>query len=116
MYACPYCFTMAERTRSSELSRHKGRIPGSVYGQAEFKGKNSLTPYRNIDNTMRNADEIRAFWMKSGINTSKHLSFMCGSGWRAAEVLTFAHVMGLADTALYSDGWIGWSNDQHDGQ
>jgi thiosulfate/3-mercaptopyruvate sulfurtransferase len=89
----------------------KGRIPGSVYGQASFKGLNSLVPYRNIDNTMRNAGEIRALWKESGIDTEKHLSFMCGSGWRAAEVLTFAQVMGLYNTSLYSDGWIGWSND-----
>ncbi len=92
--------------------RHKGRIPGSVYGQADFRGTNSLTPYRNIDNTMRNADEIKTLWKKSGIDIQKHLSFMCGSGWRAAEVLTFAQVMGLSNTSLYSDGWIGWSNDR----
>ena len=91
---------------------YKGRIPGSIYGQAEFKGTNSLTPYRNIDMTMRNADEIQALWKESRIDTQKHLSFMCGGGWRAAEVLTFAQVMGLSSTSLYSDGWIGWSNDR----
>ena len=90
---------------------HQGRIPGSVYGQSDFKGRNSLTPYRNIDNTMRNAAEIRSLWKRSGIDTGKHLSFMCGSGWRAAEVLTYAQVMGLKKTSLYSDGWIRWSND-----
>ena len=36
---------------------------------------------------------------------------MCGSGWRAAEVLTYANVRGYDNSALYSDGWIGWSND-----
>ncbi len=92
---------------------HKGRIPGSVFGQADFKGPNSLAPYRNIDNTMRNAVEIHTLWKKSGIDTEKHLSFLRGSGWRAAEVLTFAQVMGLSNTSLYSDGWIGWSNDPH---
>ena len=90
----------------------KGRIPGSTYGQADFTGANSLTPYRNIDNTMRNADEILALWKKAGISTDKHLSFMCGSGWRAAEVLTYARVIGIQNTSLYSDGWIGWSNDR----
>lgn len=99
-------------TSGYKYHSHKGRIPGSVYGQASFKGKNSLTPYRNIDNTMRNTGEIRELWKQSGIDTRKHLSFMCGGGWRAAEVLTFAHVMGLTDTSLYSDGWIGWSNAQ----
>ena len=100
------------KTSGYKYHKHKGRIPRSVYGQADFKGKNSLAPYRNIDNTMRNADEILELWKQSKIDTRKHLSFMCGGGWRAAEVLTFAHVMGLTDTSLYSDGWIGWSNDQ----
>ena len=90
----------------------KGRIPGSVYGQTNFRGENSLTPYRNIDNTMRNAREIMSFWKEAGIGTDKHLSFMCGGGWRAAEVLTFAQVIGISNASLYSDGWIGWSNDR----
>ena len=92
--------------------QHKGRIPGSIYGQAEFKGPNSLTPYRNIDDTMRNADEILALWRRSGINPDKKVCFMCGGGWRAAEVLTFAQVIGVPHASLYSDGWIGWSNDR----
>ncbi len=92
--------------------RYKGRIPGSIYGQAEFKGPNSLTPYRNIDATMRSADEILALWRRSGINLDKKVCFMCGGGWRAAEVFTFAQVIGVPHPSLYSDGWIGWSNDR----
>lgn len=99
------------KTSGYKYHSKKGRIPGAVYGQADFKGADSLSPYRNIDNTMRNPDEILQVWKQSGINPKKHLSFMCGSGWRAAEVLTFAQVMGLSETSLYSDGWIGWSND-----
>ena len=107
--------TWAEFTgKTSGYKYHfrKGRIPGSTYGQAGFTGANSLTPYRNIDNTMRNADEIVALWKQAGISTDKHLTFMCGGGWRAAEVLTFARVIGVPNTSLYSDGWIGWSNDR----
>lgn len=98
---------------SSGYSYHdkKGRIPGSVFGYAGKTDANSLDYYRNIDNTMRNADEILAMWREQGIDTNKHLSFMCGSGWRAAEVLYYAQVMGLENTSLYSDGWIGWSNN-----
>ena len=99
-------------TSGYKYHSHKGRIPGSVFGQADYKGRKSLVPYRNIDKTMRNAAEIRMLWKKSGIDPQKHLSFMCGSGWRAAEVLTFAEVMGLPNVSLYSDGWIGWSNDR----
>ena len=88
----------------------KGRIPGAVYGYAGTSAT-TLEDYRNIDNTMRNAAEIKALWKDAGIDTTKHLMFMCGSGWRAAEVLTYANVMGFDNTSLYSDGWIGWSND-----
>ena len=88
----------------------KGRIPGAVYGYAGTSAT-TLEDYRNIDNTMRNAAEIKALWKDAGIDTNKQLMFMCGSGWRAAEVLTYANVMGFDNTSLYSDGWIGWSND-----
>ena len=81
----------------------KGRIPGAVYGYAGTSAT-TLEDYRNIDNTMRNAAEIKALWKDAGIDTNKHLMFMCGSGWRAAEVLTYANVMGFDNTSLYSDG------------
>ena len=88
-----------------------GRIPGAVFGYAGKTDSNSLDYFRNIDNTMRNFDEIIGLWKESGIDTDNHLSFMCGSGWRAAEVMIYANVYGLEDVSLYSDGWIGWSNN-----
>ncbi len=94
-----------------EYHEQKGRIPGAIYAQAEFRGKNSLTPYRNLDGTMRRPEEILAMWKRAGIDTRKHLSFFCGGGWRAAEVLTFAQVAGLEQVSLFSAGWIGWSKD-----
>lgn len=88
----------------------KGRIPGSVFGYAGKTDPYSLDYYRNIDKTMRNADEIIKMWVDAGIDTGKHLSFMCGSGWRVAEIYAYANVMGLENTSVFSDGWIGWSN------
>ncbi|MCC0647678.1 rhodanese-like domain-containing protein [Clostridioides sp. ZZV15-6598] len=88
----------------------KGRIPGALYGHAGSDSV-SLEEYRNIDNTMRNQYEILAMWDKENIDTNKQLAFMCGSGWRAAEILTYANVMGFENTSLYSDGWMGWSLD-----
>jgi thiosulfate/3-mercaptopyruvate sulfurtransferase len=98
---------------STGYSYHKvkGRIPGSIYGYAGVKDAYSMEYFRNPDKTMRNASEFLALWEKEGIDTTKHLSFMCGSGWRAAEIYFFADTYGLEDIAIYSDGWIGWSND-----
>ncbi len=89
----------------------KGRIPGSVFGYAGTSNAYGLEYYRNPDKTMRNAAEFLALWKGQGIDTSKHLSFMCGSGWRAAEIYYYANTCGLPDTGIFSDGWIGWSSD-----
>ncbi len=91
---------------------HIGKIPGAVYGKAGIGNSSSMYYYRNVDKSMRNAAEILDMWQNElGIDTNTHMAFMCGGGWRAAEVLWDAKVMGLDNTSLYSDGWCGWSND-----
>lgn len=85
-----------------------GRIEGAVYGFAGINNSSSMLYYRNIDSTMRNPGEILAMWAGAGIDTESHLSFMCGGGYRAAEVLWDAWVMGLTDVSLFADGWTGW--------
>jgi molybdopterin synthase sulfurtransferase len=85
-----------------------GRIDGAVYGFAGINNSSSMLYYRNIDNTMRNPDELLAMWKDAGIDTTNHLSFMCGGGYRAAEVLWDAWAMGLTDVSLFADGWTGW--------
>lgn len=87
-----------------------GRPAGSTWGHAG-SDPNHLQDYRNIDNTMRNKDEILAMWKQQGITPDQRLSFFCGSGWRAAEVLIYADVMGLKNISLYSNGWYEWSSD-----
>ncbi|SHO49884.1 rhodanese-like domain-containing protein [Desulfopila aestuarii] len=89
----------------------KGRIPGAIFGYAGKKDSYGMEYFRNPDKTMRNAEEFLALWREQGIDTSKHLSFMCGSGWRVAEIYTYADVYGLDDIGIFSDGWIGWSTD-----
>ena len=98
---------------SSGYSYHdkKGRIPGAVFGYAGTDGSGDLSYYRNIDDTIRNQKEVEQLWEGQSIDTEKHMMFMCGSGWRVAEILTYANVYGYDNTSIYSDGWIGWSND-----
>ena len=91
----------------------KGRIPGSSFGYAGKTDAYSLDYFRNPDKTMRNAGEIMGLWRAQDIDTSKRLAFMCGSGWRAAEVFYYADVYGLKNIGVFSDGWIGWSNAEN---
>ncbi len=72
----------------------KGRPAGAVWGHAGSDSSH-LEDFRNIDNTMKNPSEILAMWEKEGIKPDQKLSFYCGTGWRAAEVLIYADVMGL---------------------
>jgi 3-mercaptopyruvate sulfurtransferase SseA len=90
--------------------KFKGRPAGAVWGQAGTD-PNHLESYRNVDNTMRNADEIVAMWAAQGITTDKTLSFFCGSGWRAAEVEFMADSMGVEKISMYANGWYEWSAD-----
>ncbi len=86
----------------------KGRPAGSVWGHAGTDSGH-LQDFRNVDNTMRNSSEILAMWKEWGITPEQRLSFFCGTGWRAAEVLTYADVMGLKNISLYDGGWYEWS-------
>lgn len=88
----------------------KGRPEGSVWGHAGVDN-GSLNDYRNIDNTMRNQDEIISMWKEYGITPDQKLSFFCGTGWRAAEVLTYADVMGVKNISVYDGGWNEWSGN-----
>lgn len=87
----------------------KGRIDGSVSSPAGIKSSSSMLYYRNIDGTMRNGDLIEAMWKEQGIDTAKHLSFFCGGGYRAGEILWDAQVLGFDNTSIFSDGWCGWA-------
>ncbi len=86
----------------------KGRPAGAVWGHAGTDSGH-LQDFRNVDNTMRNASEILAMWKEQGITPEQKLSFYCGTGWRAAEVLTYADTMGLKNISLYDGGWYEWS-------
>lgn len=99
---------------SSGYSYHDlmGRIDGAILSEPGIGYSSSMYYYRNPDKSMRSKEILEGMWKSQEIDTSKHMSFFCGSGWRAAEIVWDAWVLGY-DASLYSDGWIGWSNDGH---
>lgn len=98
------------KTSGYDYITPKGRPAGAVWGHAGTDNSN-LNDYRNVDNTMRNKAEIIAMWKEWGITPDQRLSFFCGTGWRAAEVLTYADVMGVKNISLYDGGWNEWSGN-----
>lgn len=88
----------------------KGRPAGAVWGHCG-SSTTSLEDFRNPDNTMKNSKEILKMWKDYGIYPENRLSFYCGTGWRAAEVLWYADVIGLENISLYDGGWNEWSGN-----
>ncbi len=83
---------------------NEGRPAGAVWGC-------DINDFRNIDNTMRNAEEILEMWKERGITPEQKLSFFCRSGWRAAEMLIYSDIMGIENISLYDGSWDEWSAD-----
>ncbi|MCC5428632.1 thiosulfate sulfurtransferase [Clostridium botulinum] len=100
------------KTSGYDYIKAKGRPAGVVWGHAGSDSSH-LEDFRNVDNTMRNSSEILAMWEKEGIKPDQRLSFYCGTGWRAAEVLIYADVMGLKNISLYDGGWNEWSANKN---
>lgn len=89
-----------------------GDIPGAVWGNC---GSNAydMQHYRNVDNTMRDFNEIRSNWEEVGITPDKKVAFYCGTGWRASEAFFYAYLMGWPRVAVYDGGWFEWSRQMN---
>jgi thiosulfate/3-mercaptopyruvate sulfurtransferase len=86
----------------------RGDIPGAIWGDNGSDAYH-MENYRNIDNTMRDFNEIAANWVRAGISRDKTVSFYCGTGWRASETWFYAHLLGWDDVSIYDGGWFEWS-------
>lgn len=88
----------------------KGRIPGAVWSDCGSDAYH-MENFRNLDHTIREAQEVEAEWKASGIVPGKHLALYCGTGWRGSEAFFNAWLMGWPRVAVYDGGWFEWSND-----
>ncbi|NQU51452.1 MAG: thiosulfate sulfurtransferase [Bacteroidetes bacterium] len=88
----------------------KGRIPGAVFGNCGTDAYH-MENYRNVDHTIKEADEVAKTWEEVGITPDKHLAFYCGTGWRGSEAFFNAWLMGWPRVSVFDGGWFEWSND-----
>jgi len=98
------------KTSGYSYIKPKGRIKGAIWGKAGSDAYH-LEDYRSLSGKMKNQYDIEKMWKDLGIDSSKNLSFYCGTGWRASEVLFYAYVMGYTNSSLYDGGWLEWSLD-----
>lgn len=88
----------------------KGRIPGSVFGNCGTDAYH-MENYRNVDHTIREAQEVAQIWNEIDITPNKHLAFYCGTGWRGSEAFFNAWLMSWPRVSVFDGGWFEWSND-----
>ena len=88
----------------------KGRIPGAVFGNCGTDAYH-MENYRNVDHTIREAQEVAAIWATINITPDKHLAFYCGTGWRGSEAFFNAYLMGWPRVSVFDGGWFEWSNN-----
>jgi thiosulfate/3-mercaptopyruvate sulfurtransferase len=86
----------------------KGRPQGALWAHAGIEGLSDMAEYRNPDNTMRNGYEVEKMWANENITRDQKIAFYCGTGWRAAETLNIALVMGFENAHLWDGGWYEW--------
>lgn len=98
------------KTSGYSYIKPKGHIKGAIWGNSGSDAYH-LENYRSVSNKMLNEYDLKKLWKDLKIDTNKHLSFYCGTGWRAAEVFFYAYVMGLDNISLYDGGWLDWSLD-----
>jgi len=78
-----------------------GHIPGS---------KNvPFTGLLNPDGTMRPADEIKAIFAASGVDSAKPVVASCGSGVTACVIALALATAGNETAAVYDGSWAEWS-------
>ena len=88
----------------------KGRIPGAIFGNCGTDAYH-MENYRNLDHTVREAQEVADIWKEVNITPDKHLAFYCGTGWRGSEAFLNAWLMGWPRVSVFDGGWFEWSND-----
>jgi len=98
------------KTSGYSYIKPKGNIKGAIWGKAGSDAYH-LEDYRSASGKMKNQYDIEKMWSELGVDSSKHLSFYCGTGWRATEVLFYSYVMGYTNVSIYDGGWLEWSLD-----
>lgn len=86
-----------------------GEPEGAVWGKGA-KTASDVADFTNEDGTVKELDEIlKDVWNDIDFTTSNHLSFYCGTGWRACVPFLVMYQEGYKNSiSIYDGGWYEW--------
>ena len=97
------------KTSGYDYMHKAGEPKGAVWGKGP-KTAFDVAEFVNKDGTVKNLKGLRAMWKGCKFKTdgSQHLSFYCGTGWRATVPFLVLYENGITNISVFDGGWYEW--------
>lgn len=84
-----------------------GEPKGAVWGKGAETAFD-VAMFVNEDGTVKDLAGLEKVWEGCGFTLDNHLSFYCGTGWRATVPFLVLYENGYDDISVYDGGWYEW--------
>lgn len=84
-----------------------GEPEGAVWGKGA-KTAFDVADFLHEDGTIISFDELKELWSDCDFTLDNHLSFYCGTGWRATVPFLMLYEEGYDNISVYDGGWYEW--------
>lgn len=84
-----------------------GEPEGAVWGKGA-KTAFDVADLVDADGKIISFDELKDLWSDCDFTLDNHLSFYCGTGWRATVPFLMLYEEGYEDISVYDGGWYEW--------
>ena len=84
-----------------------GEPEGAVWGKGP-QTASDVADFTNSDGTVKELSDLEKVWADCDFTLDNHLSFYCGTGWRATVPFLVMYQEGYDDISLYDGGWYEW--------
>ena len=87
-----------------------GEPKGAVWGKGAQTAYD-VADFTNEDGTVKELSELQEVWADCDFTLDNHLSFYCGTGWRATVPFLVMYQEGYDNISVYDGGWYQWLMD-----
>lgn len=84
-----------------------GEPEGAVWGKGAQTAFD-VADFTDEDGVVKDLDGFKEVWKDCDFTLGNHLSFYCGTGWRACVPFLVLYENGYDDISVYDGGWYQW--------